>query len=184
MNLVVWEACAAGFLEKGHRPACATPSMRYGSEMVIVGRPQIQFPTGFLPGAVLSRPDLHTGGVQHYGVLLLPYPHSQQVADVDKGEGGLIRVRLCSMEEFAAGHQVTYEPIDSPIPLSLMWSRIQAVVETRRAFGLLALGENWNCESFARYVREGSARSSQAESALGILGLAAAVAVVVASLRA
>jgi hypothetical protein len=57
---------------------------------------------------------------------------------------------------------VTYEPVDAPVPLDKMLNRIDAVVQAKKPFGLLTMGDAWNCESFARFVRAGLAVSKQA----------------------
>src|SRR5260370_9265762 len=134
-----------------------------------------------LPGSLLWRKDLKLNAVDRYRALLQSWP--PLVAHINKSVDGYLEPRVESFEAFAAGREVKAEPAPSPIPIDEMWSRVQEIARARRPFGLMAFGEAWNCESFARYVRQGIAHSVQATSAkeaLAILGVVAGVVVLIA----
>lgn len=129
---------------------------------------------GMLPGSLLWRKDVHTGLVDHYGVVLALAP--LQVAHIDKGAGGRLRVkRHDSFEEFAAGHSVTYERRTTAVPREAMERRIGEVQNSPPLFGLLAIGNRWNCESFAKYVSQGTPASAQATVVKGLVTFVAAI---------
>lgn len=125
-----------------------------------------------LPGTLVWREDVHFGVVNHFGVVLQTQPC--YVANIDKGETGRLRVKVESLETFAQGRQVTYEPVDRPVPLEVMWTRVNEVARANPTFGLLCWGYDWNCESFARFVRSGLPRSEQAAGANAVLLVLAA----------
>jgi hypothetical protein len=125
------------------------------------------------PGTLVWREDVHFGAVNHFGVVLQTWPC--YVAHIDKGETGHLRVRVEPLVAFAHGRQVTYEPVDEPVPLDAMWTRVNDVAQAKRPFGLLCWGEDWNCESFAHFIKSGLAHSEQAASANGVLFGAAVV---------
>jgi hypothetical protein len=128
-----------------------------------------------LPGTLVWRKDVHVGLVNHYGVVLQTSPCF--VAHIDKSATRHLRVKVESFEEFAAGLQVTFEPVAEPVPLDEMWVRVNDVAQAKRPFGLLCWGEDWNCESFARFVRDGLPKSEQAVGANLLLGVAAVIGV-------
>ncbi len=128
-----------------------------------------------MPGTLVWRRDLHVGLVNHYGVVLTDDLH---IAHIDKASAGHLRVKIEAAEKFAAGQPWFYEPRAAPVALDAMWPRVEQVRKERRPFGLLCWGESWNCESFARYVRDGIAQSLQAASANQVLGVVALVAFV------
>lgn len=127
---------------------------------------------GLLPGSLVWRKDVHAGLVDHYGVVLALDP--LRVAHIDKGAEGRLRVkRDDSFEEFAAGHPVTYERRTIAVPRDVMERRIGEIENAPPPFGLLAIGNRWNCESFAKFVSQGSPTSAQAATAKGIISVAA-----------
>ena len=134
-------------------------------------------PPGFLAGALVWRDDVHLGVVDHYGVAVQTFP-VPAVAHIDKSATGHLNVKIESLEDFGQGRPVKFEPVATPVPLEQMWDRIVAVKNARLPFSLLAFGEAWNCESFARYVRAGLPVSNQAEGAKKLLVGAALVAAV------
>lgn len=139
-----------------------------------------------LPGSLLWRKDLHIGLVDHYGVLLQSNPpliaHIEKVPSTDSAYEGYLRPKVESFEVFAAGRAVMAEAISHAVPLDQMWPRVQEVASAKRLFGFFTFDNDWNCESFARYVRDGSARSLQAEDGkgwlmvLGVIGFVTLVA--------
>ena len=134
-------------------------------------------PRGLLAGALVWRDDVHLGVVDHYGVAVQTFP-VPAVAHIDKSTTGHLNVKIESLEDFAQGRQVKFEPVEAAIPLEQMWDRIVAVKNARLPFGLLTFGQDWNCESFARYVRAGLPVSNQAEGFKTFLAGAAIVAAV------
>lgn len=127
---------------------------------------------GLLPGSLLWRKDVHTGLVDHYGVVLAL--NALRVAHIDKGVEGRLRIkRNDSFEEFAAGHAVTYERRTTPVSRDAMERRITEIENSPPPFGLLAMGNDWNCESFARYISQGAPESTQATVAKGIFAVVA-----------
>lgn len=134
-------------------------------------------PRDFQPGALVWRDDVHVGLVSHYGVMVQTFP-IPAVAHIDKTDTGHLNVKVQSLEEFAQGREVKYEPAAAPVPLGEMWNRVSAVAQAKLPFGLFAFGEDWNCESFARYVKNGLPVSEQAEGFKKFLGVAALVGVV------
>ncbi len=119
--------------------------------------------TALLPGALVWRDDVHLGLVSHYGIVLQTWPC--YVAHIDKSQAGHLRVKVEPFEAFAQGRQVWFEPVVQPVALEDMWTRVNAVSEAKKPFGLLCWGEDWNCESFARFVKSGLPHSEQATSA-------------------
>lgn len=126
-----------------------------------------------LPGTLVWRKDAHVGLVNHYGVVLQTSPCF--VAHIDKSVAGDLRVKVEPFEQFAEGRPVTYEPVNEPVPLEEMWVRVNDVARSKRPFGLLCWGEDWNCESFARFVKGGLPQSKQAVGTNLLLGGAAVV---------
>lgn len=123
--------------------------------------------TEFLPGTLLFRKDVYTGLVEHYGILL--QASQSWVAHIDKSESGHLRVKTESFEEFAAGLPVKAEPVQIAVPIEEMWNRIEWVRQNRIPYGMLEWGQSWNCETFARYARDGVPQSTQASNANGFL---------------
>src|SRR5713101_6427042 len=137
--------------------------------MLTVADPNGGVQRHLLPGSLLWRKDSYVGVVDHYGILLQAFP--PVVAHIDKSIEGYLQPRVESYEQFAAGRQV-------------MWPRVNEIARVKRPFGLMAFGDTWNCESFARHVREGIARSTQAISAkeaLVILGVTVGVVALIAT---
>lgn len=116
-----------------------------------------------LPGALVWRDDVHLGVVSHYGIALQTWPC--YVAHIDKNQTGHLRVKVEPFEAFAQGRQVWFEPVAQPVRLEEMWTRVNAVAAAKKPFGLLCWGEDWNCESFARFVKSGLPHSEQATNA-------------------
>lgn len=56
-----------------------------------------------------------------------------------------------------------------------MWTRVNAVAQAKKPFGLLCWGDDWNCESFANFVKSGLPHSKQATTANKVLFGAAAL---------
>ena len=140
-----------------------------------------------LPGSLLWRKDVNLGIVDHYGILLHANPplvaHIEKEMLPNAGPPGHLRTKIEAYEEFAAGSDVTAEAVERAVPVDVMWNRVQAVSEAKKPFGLMAFGESWNCESFARFVRDGIAHSVQAQKgkeALAILGVVGIVFLLVA----
>jgi hypothetical protein len=84
-------------------------------------------------------------------------------------------VKVEPLDIFAPGRLVKYELVDRPISLEQMWPRVNAVAQAKKPFGLLAWGDTWNCESFARYVKSGLPHSEQASKFTTLLVGAATV---------
>jgi hypothetical protein len=63
------------------------------------------------------------------------------------------------------------------------WTRVAEVVKAKRPFGLLCWGQDWSCESFARFVKNGLPHSEQAEAAKKVLAGAAILGLVVALVK-
>ncbi len=150
--------------------------------MLTVADPNGGVQRHLLPGSLLWRKDSYVGVVDHYGILLQAFP--PVVAHIDKSIEGYLQPRVESYEQFAAGRQVMGEPVAEAIPLEVMWPRVNEIARVKRPFGLMAFGDTWNCESFARHVREGIARSTQAISAkeaLVILGVTVGVVALIAT---
>jgi len=136
--------------------------------------------TNLLPGTLVWREDVHVGLVSHYGIVLQTWPC--YVGHIDKSQTGHLRVKVEPFETFAQGRQVRCEPVDHPIPLDAMWTRVNAVAQAKKPFGLLCWGQDWNCESFARFVKCGLPHSEQAAGAnkvlLGLVAVGAFAALV------
>lgn len=132
--------------------------------------------TGPFPGSLAWRKDVRLGLVDHYGVVVQSWP--LVIAHIDKSITGHLHVKVEPFETFAEGREVTFEPVAEPVPLDVMWTRVEAVARSKRPFGLLCWGEDWNCESFARFVKDGLPQSEQAVGANVLLGTAALVGVV------
>lgn len=128
-----------------------------------------------IPGTLVWRKDLHLGLVYHYGVVLAL--GGARVAHIDKNQAGCLHVKIESLDEFAAGKKVTFELLETPVSLDAMWDRVQEVERSKRPFGLLNWGDDWNCETFARFVKKGIPESTQADAGNAALILAGAVAV-------
>lgn len=123
--------------------------------------------TALLPGALVWRDDVHLGVVSHYGIVLQTWPC--YVAHIDKSQTGHLRVKVETFEAFAEGRQVWFQPVVKPVPLEDMWTRVNAVAQTKKPFGLLCWGDDWNCESFANFVKSGLPHSEQATTANKVL---------------
>jgi hypothetical protein len=127
-----------------------------------------------LPGCLIFRKDVHVGLVDHYGVVLAVDP--VQIAHIDKAANGNLRIKgYESLEEFAAGAECKLWPRNDAVARELMDARIREVENRPPPYGLLAIGQKWNCESFARYVADGMPASRQAEQGLLKAVLAAVV---------
>src|SRR5216684_2418863 len=129
--------------------------------MLTVADPNGGVQRHLLPGSLLWRKDSYVGVVDHYGILLQAFP--PVVAHIDKSIEGYLQPRVEAYEQFAAGRQVMGEPVAEAIPLEVMWPRVNEIARVKRPFGLMAFGDTWNCESFARHVREGSAGHSRGD---------------------
>jgi len=136
-------------------------------------------PMNFQPGALVLRPDVHVGLVNHYGVVVQTFP-VPAVAHIDKNNAGHLNVKIETLEEFGQGREVKYEPVESAVPLAEMWNRVHDVAQARRPFGLLAFGETWNCESFANFVKQGLPVSRQADGFKALAGAAILAVVLIA----
>ena len=135
---------------------------------------QLAMHEGYLPGCLLLRDDVYIGLVKHYGVMMSQSPIV--IAHIDKSAEGKLRVKLESFETFAAGREVRYLPVTTPVALELMRQRIDDVERKGPPFGLLEIGQAWNCESFARYISTGTPCSTQADAAKGLGAVALFVA--------
>jgi hypothetical protein len=123
--------------------------------------------TALVPGTLVWREDVHLGLVSHFGIVLQTWPC--YVAHIDKSQTGHLRVKVEPFEAFTQGRQVWFEPVVQPVSLEDMWTRVNAVAQAKKPFGLLCWGEDWNCESFARFVKSGLPHSEQATSANKVL---------------
>jgi hypothetical protein len=123
--------------------------------------------TTLLPGTLVWRDDVHVGLVSHYGIVLQTWPC--YVAHIDKSQTGHLRPKVEPFDAFAQGRQVWCEPVRGPVPLEEMWTRVNEVAQAKRPFGLLCWGDDWNCESFANFVKSGLPHSEQATSANKVL---------------
>lgn len=122
------------------------------------------------PGTLLFRKDVYKQLVNHYGIVVQESPCV--IAHIDKTQEGFLNPKIELYETFAAGIHVTAEPSAAPVPVDELWNRLESVRQTKRPYGLMAWGDAWNCESFARFVRDGIARSTQAEVATRVLTVA------------
>lgn len=133
-------------------------------------------PDPLVPGTFVWRKDVYLGFVDHYGIVVQSSPCF--VANIDKSATRRLNVKIEPFAVFAAGRPVIAELPPAPVDLNTMWLRVRAVAASQRPFGLLTWGQDWNCESFARFVRDGIPRSTQADGANVVIGVSVLTGVV------